>query len=219
MLNTLQEGPGWAVINKPAGIATEKHFTYDTLEGRALEAWKRPGAKKPPFVGIVHRLDRVTSGAVILARRKSTLVFLNDAFASGKTSKRYVAVTTKALPEDSGRLHHYLSRNSTNKLAVTSTRPAAGMKEAILEYRLTASRDGLFVYEVSLLTGRFHQIRAQLAAAGAPVFGDVAYGSDRILGDHRIALHARELTFPDHATGEAITVQAPLPDYWPVKTT
>ena len=87
MLEILQEGPGWTVINKPAGIATEKHFQYDTVEARALKAWKRPGASKPPYVGIVHRLDRVTSGALVLARRKSSLIRLNESFAKGLAKK------------------------------------------------------------------------------------------------------------------------------------
>ncbi|MGB3802017.1 MAG: RNA pseudouridine synthase, partial [Lewinella sp.] len=170
----------------------------------------------PPFVGIVHRLDRVTSGAIIFARRKSTLVFLNEAFASGKTKKTYNALTSSPLTDDQGRLRHYLGRSPTNKQAVTSTRPTPDTKEAILDYRLIRSGDGLFQYEITLLTGRFHQIRAQLAAVGAPIFGDVAYGSSRILGDHQIALHASQLTFPDHSTGETVTVEAPLPAYWPV---
>ncbi|PPK88690.1 23S rRNA pseudouridine1911/1915/1917 synthase [Neolewinella xylanilytica] len=216
MLAILQEGSGWVAINKPAGIATERHFQYDTVEARALETWKRPGATKAPYVGIVHRLDRVTSGALVLARRKSTLVRLNRAFAGGRTRKTYRSVTAVALPEPEGKLRHYLIRNPTNKLAVANTRPVPDGKEATLEYRLVQHRDALYEYEITPLTGRFHQIRAQLAAAGAPIMGDVAYGSKRILGDNQIALHAYSLTFPDPESDAPISVTAPLPEYWPI---
>ena len=216
MLHVLREGPGWVVVNKPAGIATERHFQYATVESLAAEMWARPKASKPPFVGIVHRLDRVTSGALLLARRKSTLVRLNAAFADGSVRKTYLAATEKPLAGSSGRLRHYLGRNPANRLAVASERPVAGAKEAILEYRALEATGTGYLYEVRLLTGRFHQIRAQFAAAGAPVMGDAPYGSERILGAHQIALHAVRLAFPDPAGDELITVTAPLPGGWPV---
>ena len=216
MLTVLAEGPGWAAINKPAGIATERHFQYDTVEGRALECWKRPGATKPPYVGIVHRLDRVTSGALVLARRKSTLVRLNESFARGRTQKVYRAVTSAPLPAEHGELRHYLVRNPTNKRAVANVRPVPGGKEAVLDYRLLRSGNGRFEYEIRPRTGRFHQIRAQLAATGAPIVGDADYGSKVILGEARIALHAAVLSFPDPNDDATIEVTAELPDYWPL---
>ena len=216
MLTVLAEGPGWAVINKPAGIATERHFQYDTVEGRAHDSWKRPGATKPAFVGIVHRLDRVTSGALVLARRKSTLVRLNESFARGHTYKVYRAVTDTPLPAEQGQLRHYLVRNPTNKRAVASLRPVPGGKEAVLDYRLLRSADARYEYEIRPHTGRFHQIRAQLAATGAPIVGDADYGSKVILGEARIALHAAVLSFPDPNDEGTIEITAELPDYWPI---
>ncbi len=215
MLEVIAEGPGWVVINKPAGIATERHFQYDTVEARAQVQWKRPGGKKPAFVGIVHRLDRPVSGALLLARNKSTLVALNAAFADRQTDKTYWAVTDKPLPVESGELLHYLGREPTRKRAFASTRPVAGAQEARLRYQLLGQEGGRFRYEITLLTGRFHQIRCQLAAAGAPIVGDHAYGSLRPLRDHVIALHARRLRFPDPKTGERTEATAPLPAYWP----
>ncbi len=212
MLDIIQEGPGWVIVNKPAGIATERHFQYDTLEARAQVQWSRPNVKKPAFVGIVHRLDRVTSGALVLARNKSTLVRLNDAFAKRLATKTYWAVTDRPLPSPAGRLAHYLFRDPTNKRAIASTRPVPGAQEAVLDYKLLGVEGDRFVYEVKPVTGRFHQIRCQLAAAGAPIVGDHAYGSMRPLGEHSIALHARTLSFP-----EDVTATAPLPDYWPLK--
>ena len=218
MLDILREGPGWAVINKPAGIATERHFQYDTVEARAQVQWTREGAKKPGYVGIVHRLDRPVSGALLLARKKSVLAKLNQAFAERKTRKVYWAVTDKPLPAAEGELVHYLGRTPDRKKAFASTRPVPGGQEARLRYRLLREAGGLlYEYELRPVTGRFHQLRVQLATAGAPIVGDQAYGSMRLLGEQVIALHAYSLAFPDpRGEGEEIEVVAPLPGYWPL---
>ena len=217
MLDILREGPGWAVINKPAGIATERHFQYDTVEARAQVQWTREGAKKPGYVGIVHRLDRPVSGALLLARKKSTLVRLNEIFAARKSRKVYRAVTDKPVPASEGNLLHYLGRTPDRKKAFASTRPVPGAQEARLSYRLLREAGGLYEYELRPVTGRFHQLRVQLATVGTPIVGDHAYGNMRPLREHTIALHAYSLAFPDPGgEGEDIEVVAPLPDYWPL---
>lgn len=216
MLNTpleiLYEGPSFVVINKPAGIATEKNFTNDTVEARAQVQWKRPGSSKEPFVGIVHRLDRPVSGALLLARNKSTLVVLNRAFEDQLVDKTYLALTEHPLPQAAGQLRHFIARDPTGRKAVASTRPVPGAKASVLNFRLLANEDGHYLYEITPVTGRFHQIRVQLSTAGAPIIGDVTYGSPRIHLPDAICLHAHLLTFPDPA-GEKITVTAPLPDW------
>lgn len=215
-LEIIRETTRWAVVNKPAGIATERHFKYDTVEARAQVQWQREGASKAPFVGIVHRLDRVTSGCLLLARNKSTLVRLNQAFADRQTEKVYWVVTDVPLPAESGTLTDYLGKDPKAKKAVIHRRPVPGAQEAVLSYRLLSEQDGLYQYEIELRTGRYHQIRAQLAAAGAPVFGDATYGSTRVLGEYTVALHARTLSFPDPDGGEQVSVEAPVPGYWPL---
>lgn len=216
MLAIIHEGPGYVAVNKPAGIATERHFKYDTVEARALVQYKRENAKKDPYIGIVHRLDRPTSGVLLLARNKSTLVKLNHAFAERLTKKIYFAVTDKPLPATEGSLHAYLVREPTRKKAFVSAHPVPGGRESKLTYRLLEEENGLYQYEVTPLTGRFHQIRAQLAHAAAPIVGDHQYGSMRPLLENCIALHARSLSFPDPAAeGELLTLTAPFPEYWP----
>lgn len=210
-LAILHEGHRFLVVNKPAGIATEKNFTNDTVEARALRQFRRPRSLRDPFVGIVHRLDRVTSGALLLALNKSTLVSLNEAFADRRAEKVYWAVTDHPLPAATGRLRHFLGRDRTGRRAVAATRPLPGTREATLDYRLVSAHDGQYAYEIRPLTGRFHQIRAQLSAAGCPIQGDADYGSARPLPPYSIALHARSLRFPDPASGEAISVTAPPP--------
>lgn len=214
LLEVIQEGRRWVVVNKPAGIATERHFTYDTVEARAQVQWKRPKSEKKPYIGIVHRLDRPVSGALILALNKSSLVALNAAFANQATTKTYWALTDAPLPAESGTLKDYLMRDAHGRKAVASKKPVASAKESILNYKLLRRVGEDYLYEISPITGRFHQIRVQLAASGAPIIGDEAYGSTRPAEPNTILLHARSLVFPA-PTGEEITVVAPLPESWP----
>lgn len=205
-LTILYETKGYAVINKPAGIATEKNFDNDTVEARAQVQWRRPRSPKLPFVGIVHRLDRPVSGVLLLAKNKSTLRLLNAAFAEKRVRKIYHTLTTTPLPEAKGELHHYLARDRTGRKAVTSDRPLPNAKASLLRYRLLEEQDGYYRYEIQPVTGRFHQIRAQLAAAGAPIIGDTTYGSEVPYREHQICLHAQTLTFPEPVGGELRTV-------------
>lgn len=213
-LDIILQGHRWVAINKPAGIATEKHYDHDTVEARAQVQWKRPKSEKKPYVGIVHRLDRSVSGVLLLAQNKSTLVALNTAFAERKTTKTYWALTAAPLPLSSGTLKHYLLRDKFGRKAIASSRPMPSAKESLLEYRLLRRVGEDYLYEVRPVTGRFHQIRVQLATAGAPIVGDAAYGSLRPASPNTIQLHARTLVFPS-PEGEIISVTAPLPAAWP----
>jgi 23S rRNA pseudouridine1911/1915/1917 synthase len=212
-LEILHETSGYVVINKPAGIATEKNFDNDTVEARALVRWRRPGSSKEPFVGIVHRLDRPVSGVLLLAKNKSTLRLLNKAFEDKLVQKTYVALTAAPLPAEKGRLKHYLARDTFGRKAIASTRPLPGAKESVLEYQLLQKTDGGYRYEITPITGRFHQIRVQLATAGAPIVGDATYGSERIYLPECICLHANRLVFPDPVSGEMMSVEASLPEW------
>lgn len=213
-LDILQQGHRWVVINKPAGIGTERNFTNDTVEARAQVQWKRPRSEKKTFVGIVHRLDRPVSGALLLAQNKSTLVALNVAFANQLTKKVYWALTDRPLPASSGKLRHYLARDKFGRKAIASTRPMPKAKESTLHYKLMGRVGEDYHYEITPITGRFHQIRVQLATAGAPIIGDATYGAQRMVQPNTIRLHARQLTFPA-PEGDTISVVAPVPDTWP----
>lgn len=212
-IDVIHDAPGYVVISKPAGIATEKNFNNDTVEARALVQWRRPRSTKEPFVGIVHRLDRPVSGCLLLAKNKSTLRLLNKAFEEKRVQKTYVALTDAPLPNAKGRLKHYLARDKFGRKAIASLRPLANAKESVLEYRLLQKTDGGYRYEITPITGRFHQIRVQLATAGAPIVGDATYGSERVYLPNCICLHASQLTFPDPVGGETICVVADLPTW------
>jgi 23S rRNA pseudouridine1911/1915/1917 synthase len=206
-LEILHEGKGYVVIDKPAGIAVEKNFNNDTVEARAQMQWKRPRSTKVPYVGIVHRLDRPVSGCLIMAKNISTLRLLNKAFEDKKVDKTYLARTAAALPAEKGSLKHYLARDRMGRKAVASKRPLAGAKESLLHYELVGRVEEDYLYEITPITGRFHQIRVQLATAGAPIVGDVTYGSKRLYLPHCICLRAVRIGFLDPGTGEKVFVE------------
>ena len=221
-LEIIAEGHRWVAINKTAGIGVERHFQYDTVEQRAIQQFRRTGASKPPYIGIVHRLDRVSSGCLLLARNKTTLVELQQQFERREIKKIYWALVQSAPPKEKGKLQHYLLKDRTGKKAIATSRSLKQAKLAELSYQVIKAVSDHFLLEIDLHSGRFHQIRAQLAAIGCPIIGDQLYGSADIdFGrGHRIGLHARQLTFKAiKAIGgkpEEITVEAPLPAYWPI---
>ncbi len=206
-LTILHEGQGYVVLDKPAGIAVEKNFNNDTVEARALVQWRRPRSTKLPFVGIVHRLDRPVSGCLMVAKNKSTLRLLNKAFEEKKVDKTYLARTAAPLPSEKGSLKHYLARDRMGRRAVASKRPLAGAKESLLRYQLVGRVEEDYLYEIKPITGRFHQIRVQLATAGAPIVGDVAYGSERAYLPECICLRAVRIVFLDPHSGERVAVE------------
>jgi 23S rRNA pseudouridine1911/1915/1917 synthase len=212
-LEVLHEGKGYVVIDKSPGIAVEKNFNNDTVEARAQVQWSRPRSTKVPFVGIAHRLDRPVSGCLILAKNISTLRLLNKAFEEKKVEKTYLARTAAPLPAEKGSLKHYLARDQMGRKAVASKRPLAGAKESLLHYKLVGRVEEDHLYEITPVTGRFHQIRVQLATAGAPIVGDVAYGSEREYLPECICLRASQIGFVDPISGEKIIVDAPAVDW------
>ncbi len=199
-------------VYKPAGISTEAYPGHDTVEARAWRQFQRPRSPKRPYVGIVHRLDRPVSGVLLLARNKSTLRHLNGAFAEKQVKKIYWASTQVQISEGNSKLSHYLVKDPLARRArvVDGPRPAA--KHSRLNYRLLRQTAAGFLYEIEPITGRYHQIRAQLAAAGAPIVGDAHYGSTAPYRPNRIMLHARQLTFPD-SDGTTLTVTAEPADW------
>lgn len=213
-LEIIAEGQRWVAVNKPAGIGVEKHFDYDTVEKRALTQFKRPAATKLPFVGIVHRLDRPVSGALLLARNKSTLVVLNEAFAKREVQKTYWALVQNPPTDTSGRLRHYLLRDKFGRKAIAAKRPLPNAKEALLDYKVLDTNDQGCLLEVKPITGKFHQIRVQLATAGMPIVGDSLYGSAQIFAPDAIALHARELRFRNPLDKKPVVITAELPESW-----
>lgn len=200
-------------VNKPAGIGVQgdssgDEHLLDIAAKYIKNKFNKPGEA---FIGLIHRLDRPVSGVVLLARTSKALIRMNEQFREKQTVKTYHAISEGTLPDNSGTLIHYLGKDSKTHRALTYLKPKSGAKEAILHYELLLSINGFQLYEVKLETGRFHQIRAQFAKAGAPIVGDVKYGAGKPLPDRSIGLHARILEFDHPVTKERIKITANYP--------
>ena len=201
-------------------------IVVNKLKGEAVEG-ARGGIESLPeklktfldsgFVEAVHRLDVPVTGCVLFALEKPALVYLNDVFAGRnkmRVQKHYWAIVEKPshiLPERA-RLVHQIETNLRLNKSFAYSEHAPGRKKASLKYRVTGEGKNYLFLEVELLSGRHHQIRAQLAAAGLHIKGDLKYGARRSEKDGGIRLHARALSFPDNGEIICITAQPPLMD-------
>ena len=213
-LEILYEDNHLLAANKPPGLLTQPSGTgQDSLEAHAKE-WVRRAKGKPGavFLHAVHRLDREVSGVVLFARTSKALARLNEALRARRVEKIYHAVVDGMPPDEHGTLEHWLTHGSHRAEVVREG--ASGAKLCTLEYRLIQSTGVLGLVEMRLLTGRYHQIRAQLAAVGCPIIGDVRYGSQTATPG-RIALHHRRMEL-DHPVREGrVEIEAAYPAGWP----
>lgn len=193
------------------GDRTGDEPLVESCKAYIKEKYHKPGAV---FLGVVHRLDRPVSGVVLFARTSKALSRLNEVFRSREDlEKVYLAIVEGRPAEPSGTLRHTLLRDRKQNRSFPVRPGTREAKEAVLDYRLIADLpEGQSLLEVHLHTGRHHQIRAQLAAIGCPIVGDVKYGASRPLPDASIALHARSLTLIHPTRKEPITLTADLPD-------
>lgn len=212
-LNIIAETAHWIAISKEAGIVVEQLYDYDSVEGRVRQ-YLQAGSKREPFVGIVHRLDRPVSGLVLLAKKPGVLKQLNAQFANRQVAKTYWAVVSPKPLVKTDTLAHFMVKDTVLRKAIVFETPKKGAVPAQLTYRTLAEREGQALLEVELHTGRYHQIRAQLAAVGCPIVGDEKYGGLTSLTPNTIALHARQLAFDDHLTGARMVLTAPPPQHY-----
>lgn len=193
-------------FNKPAGLAVQNDLTGDRTLLQLAESY----AQHP--LHLIHRLDRPATGVVLLAKNANALAAVNQQFRDRQVEKVYLAVVGQLPPDNEGQLVHYLKKQSRGNRAQVFDSAADDAKEARLNYRVLGSIDRYHLLEITLITGRHHQVRAQLAAIGCPIKGDVKYGFRRSNRDRSIHLHAWKLTFTHPISKERVTIQAPLPD-------
>ncbi|MBW3583483.1 MAG: RluA family pseudouridine synthase [Euryarchaeota archaeon] len=202
------------VAEKPHGLLTvaTDQGAEDTLYDRAFEHAKR--ARRGGRVFIVHRLDRPTSGVVVLAKDEETKEALQAEFAERDVERVYAALVEGVPAEKEGKLVAHLKESKS--LQVYATPDKKGGRRVALDYRVMAEGGGYSLVEVTLETGRKAQIRVQFAEAGHPLAGDARYGAKTDpLG--RLGLHAMRLAFDHPATGERIVVESPPPKrFWSV---
>ena len=205
-------------VLKPAGLLTQGDRTGDETALDAGKAYIRATSHRPGnvFLGLVHRIDRPVSGVLVFARTSKAASRLARSFHDRKVEKTYLAVVVGLFAEDSGELEGFIERTHLrSRLAPVESAKA---KPAALSYRVLASAQGFSLVEATPRTGRHHQIRLQLSAAGHPIVGDLKYKAPRALPDHSIALHAARLSFPHPVRDETMTIAAPPPDREPWKS-
>lgn len=202
-----------AVIKLP-GELVQGDITGDKPLLEKVRDYIRVKYAKPGnvFTGLIHRLDRPTSGVVLFARTSKALARMNKIFEKREVEKKYWAVVGGVPDRESDKLVHYLRKDRKRNKAMISTAETDQARRAVLSYRLLKKIEHYSLLEVSLETGRHHQIRAQLAAIGVPIKGDLKYGFPRSNRDGGICLHARFLKFDHPVTGAEIRLEAPLPE-------
>ena len=211
MPNIIFEDGQLIVINKTAGLITEVNPFEDSSESKVKTHLKRNSKRQDPYLGVIHRLDRVTSGVLVFAKKKSILKIWNKAFEEKQIQKEYLAVSQNKLPFEKGELKHWHQKDQKNKCALISKTKRKGFKICLLEYELLEASANAYLYLLKPLTGKFHQIRAQMGACDCPILGDVKYGAKPAL-KNQIALHARELNVSTLSKSFAADVESNV--YW-----
>ena len=201
------------VVVKPAGLLAQADRTGDDdllTQGKVFlkEKFNKPGNV---FLGLVHRLDRPVSGAMVLARTSKAAGRLSEAFRERRVEKRYVAIVEGRL-HGAGEREDYLLKENERVRIVAPGHPKG--KRAVLRWRALGEEDGLSLVEVDLLTGRAHQVRVQLAALCTPILGDFRYGATRELDGRNLALHAYRLAFEHPVRREPLGFSALPPASW-----
>ena len=202
------------IVNKRSSDLVQGDGTGDEPLDDKVRAYIREKYNKPGdvFLGVVHRLDRPVSGCVVYARTSKALSRLSELFRTRDVRKTYWAIVSDRPPAEEGTLSSYLKKNEPQNKSYVYSTEVKGSKLAELSYRVMARSEKYYLVEVDLQTGRHHQIRAQLAAAGCPIKGDLKYGSKRSNEGGGISLHSRRVSFVHPVKKEEISVEAPLPD-------
>ena len=213
-LQVLYEDNHLIAINKRAGDIVQGDKTGDTPLSEVVKQYIKTKHQKPGnvYLGVAHRLDRPTTGIVVFAKTSKALPRLNKLFAEKDAQKTYWAVVNKMPEKEKDTLIHWLKRNTKQNKSYAHIKEVPDSKKAILDYKVIRSLDRYFLLEIDLKTGRHHQIRAQLAAIGCAIKGDLKYGSDRSNKDGSIHLHARSLSFVHPVKKEMLQLIAPPPE-------
>ena len=212
-LQILHEDNHIIVVNKRVGDIVQGDKTGDKPLSEIVKEYIKDKYSKPGevFLGVVHRLDRPTTGIVVFARTSKALTRLNEMFSARETQKTYWAVVKNKPEKTADTLLHFLKRNEKNNTSKAHLKEVPESKLAKLDYKIIKELNSYFVLEVDLHTGRHHQIRAQLAAIGCPIKGDLKYGFDRSNPDGGIHLHARKLVFVHPVSKEKMEIVASTP--------
>lgn len=212
-LDVVHEDEALLVVNKPAGLVVHPAAGNwsGTLMNGLLHHWE--GAAQLPRAGIVHRLDKDTSGLMVVAKSRLAMEALVRLIAAREVRRYYLAIAERAW-------HHKgvvtvdaaIGRDPHNRLKMAPLQPdAVGAKLAKTQFMAVSTQSDVSLLACKLFTGRTHQIRVHLATIGHPIAGDLVYGGGASTGMARQALHATRLAFPHPVTGKALVFDSPLP--------
>ncbi len=200
-------------VNKRCGEIVQPDRSGDPSLIEKIKRFIKERDDKPGnvFLGLCHRLDRPTSGIVVLAKTGKALSRMNQLFRAGEVRKMYWAISNVAPPSSEDHLINHLVRNTRQNKSYVTDPSANGAKKAELKYRILSKSNHYSLLEIDLLTGRHHQIRAQLAGIGCTTRGDLKYGAPRSNPDGGIDLHARMVSFTHPVTKTPVYIVAPVP--------
>ena len=213
-IRVLFEDNHFIAVNKRSSDIVQVDKTGDISLEDITKFYIKKKYNKPGnvFLGVTHRIDRPVSGIVLFARTSKALTRMNEMFQAKEVTKTYWAVVKTPPPNIAGTLTNLLKRNEAKNVTVVVDKPSKEAKEAILNYRLIKELDGYYLLEITLITGRHHQIRAQLGHIGCPIVGDNKYGYQRANKDYSIHLHSRSMQFVHPVTKEQVVIEAELPN-------
>lgn len=200
-------------VNKWPGELVQGDYTGDQPLLEKVRDYIRHQYKKPGkvYTGLIHRLDRPTSGAVVFAKTSKALARMNKIFEKREVTKLYWAVVGGYPKPEAQRLVHYLRKNAAKNKSQFFLKETPGAKLGVLSYKTLQKLRDYSLLEISLETGRHHQIRTQLSAIGHPIKGDLKYGFSRSNKDGSVCLHAKMIIFGHPVSQEQIKLNAPLP--------
>lgn len=212
MLPILYEDNHLLVVNKPAGLLTQPSGTSQDSAEAICKAWIKEKYQKPGnvFLEAAHRLDKPVSGLVLFAKTSKALSRLHAILREKKAVKVYLALVEKAPKHSEATLEHVLRHGEHRARILPALVPGAQL--ARLHYKLVGKREGGYLLEVTLETGRYHQIRAQLAAENLPIIGDEKYGGKK-MQPGEIALHHFHLEIPHPVKPISLVLEAPPPSW------
>ena len=213
-LQVLFEDNHLIVINKRPGDIVQGDKTKDTPLSEIVKEYLKIKYDKPGnvYLGVIHRIDRPTSGLVVFAKTSKSLSRMNLMLKDHAIQKTYWAITQNKPEEESDKLIHWLRKNEKNNKSTHFSKETENAKKAILNYKIIKELDNYFLLEITMESGRHHQIRSQLQAIGCPIKGDIKYGSKRTNKDGGIDLHARNIKFIHPVSKKQIDITAPLRD-------
>ena len=202
------------VVNKKPGEIVQGDKTGDTPLSEIIKLYLKEKYNKPGnvFCGVVHRIDRPVGGLVVFAKTSKALSRLNDMLRKGEIHKTYWALVEGHPEKSEATLRNFLVSDGRINKTFIAREGERDAKESLLKYSTISNGDRYSLLEINLLTGRKHQIRAQLSGIGHPIKGDLKYGAKRSNHDGGISLLARHIEFVHPVSKEHIALDAPLPD-------